>query len=92
LRKLAIALALAATLGACKKTDDGGIEVQKPVVGTQTDTVHPPQVEVGTHTDTINTPTVGTQKDTLIVDKPVVGTKKTEVKVPTVDVKKGGKP
>ncbi len=36
----------------------------------------------------ISTPVVGTKKDTIIVDKPVVGTKKTEVKVPTMTVKK----
>jgi hypothetical protein len=74
-RKLAFAVALTAvaTLGACKKTGEGSYEVEKPVIGTQTDTVHTPSVDVGTRTDTINTPTVGT--------------KKTEVKVPTVDVK-----
>jgi hypothetical protein len=87
MRKLIITLAAAAALGACKKTGEGEYQVEKPVVGTQTDTVHTPSVDVGTKTDTINTPTVGTQKDTLIVDKPVVGTKRTPVKVPTVDVK-----
>jgi hypothetical protein len=87
MRKLTIVLAAVAVLGACKKTGEGEYEVQKPVVGTQTDTVHTPSVDVGTKTDTINTPTVGTTKDTLIVDRPVVGTKKTGVKVPTVDVK-----
>ena len=86
-RKILIAVALTAALGACKKTGEGEYQVEKPVVGTQTDTVHTPSVDVGTRTDTINTPTMGTQKDTLIVDKPVVGTKKTTVKVPTVDVK-----
>src|SRR3954466_4740947 len=87
MRKLIIAIALAASLGACKKTGEGEYQVEKPVVGTQTDTVHTPSVDVGTKTDTINTPTVGTTKDTLIVDRPTVGSKKTEVKVPTVDVK-----
>jgi len=87
LRKVLITVALAATLGACKKTGEGEYQVEKPVVGTQTDTIHTPSVDVGTKTDTINTPTVGTTKDTLIVNRPVVGTKKTEVKVPTVDVK-----
>lgn len=75
MRKIAFAVALTAvaTLGACKKTGEGSYEVEKPVIGTQTDTVHTPSVDVGTKTDTITTPTVGT--------------KKTEVKVPTVDVK-----
>ena len=85
---LALTLAIAAGLGACKKTGDGGYEVDKPTVGVTKDTVHPPTVEVGTRKDTINTPVVGTQKETLIVNKPVVGTKKTEVTTPTVGVKK----
>ncbi len=90
MRRLTLALGLVAfaTLGACKKTDDGGIEVNKPTVGVTKDTVHPPTVEVGSRTDTVNTPTVGTKPETLIVNKPVVGSKKTEVKTPTVDVKK----
>ena len=75
MRKLAFAVALTAvaTLGACKKTGEGEYQVEKPVVGTQTDTVNTPSVDVGTRKDTITTPTVGT--------------KQTEVKVPTVDVK-----
>ena len=90
MRKLAFAVALTAvtTLGACTKTGDGAYEVEKPVIGTQTDTVHTPTVDVGTRTDTINTPTVGTKPETLIVNKPVVGSKPTTVKTPTVDVKK----
>ena len=67
---LAVALTAVSTLGACKKTGEGEYQVEKPVVGTQTDTVHTPSVDVGTKTDTITTPTVGT--------------KKTEVKVPVV--------
>ena len=90
MRKLAFAVAMTAvvTLGACKKTGEGEYQVEKPVIGTQTDTVHTPTVDVGTRTDTINTPTVGTKPDTLIVNKPVVGTKPTTVKTPTVNVKK----
>jgi hypothetical protein len=87
MRKLVVALAFSAVIGACKKTGEGEYQVEKPVVGTQTDTVHTPSVEVGTKTDTLNTPTVGTTKDTLIVNRPTVGTKKSAVKVPTVDVK-----
>ena len=78
---LLAAVALMA-LGACSKTDDGGIIVEKPTVGTTTDTIHPPTI--GTKIDTINTPTMGTKPETLIVNKPVIGTKKTEVKVPTI--------
>ena len=75
MRKLAFAVALTAvsTLGACKKTGEGEYQVEKPVIGTQTDTMHTPSVDVGTKTDTITTPPVGT--------------KQTEVNVPTVDGK-----
>jgi hypothetical protein len=90
MRKVAITLSLVAlsALAACQKSGDGGVIVEKPVVGTQTDTLHPPTVDVGTQLDTISTPVVGMQKDTIIVNKPVVGTQRTEVKTPTVNVKK----
>ena len=90
MRKLTIASALAAAAlsGACSGTGkEGQVEVNKPVVGVEKDTVAVPTVNVGSKVDTINTPTVGTTKDTLIVDRPTVGTKKTEVRRPTVDVK-----
>lgn len=77
-RIIPLSLLAVAALGACKKTADGGYEVQKPVIGTKTDTVHPPSVEVGTKKDTVTTPTVE------------VGKKKTEVTVPTVGIKPGG--
>ena len=53
--KLTLVLALAAltTLSACKKTGEGQYEVQKPVVGTETDTVNTPSVETGTVKDTV---------------------------------------
>ena len=92
MRKLAIVLTLAAatTLGACKKTGEGEFQVKTPDVDVSTDTttIKTPSVDVGSKIDTINTPVVGTTKDTLIVDRPTVGTKKTEVKTPTVDVKR----
>lgn len=71
---LAIAIAALSTVGACKKTGEGQYEVQKPVIGTQTDTVNTPTVETGTVKDTITVPTVGTQKK--------------EVSVPKIEVKK----
>ena len=76
MRKLTAVVALAALVatGACKKTGAGEYEVQKPVIGTQTDTIHTPTVEVGTTKDTINVPKVTTEKK--------------EVTLPTVDVKK----
>lgn len=75
MRKLMLAAGIAAFVvtGACKKTGDGEYEVQKPTVGTTTDTVQTPSVETGTVKDTINVPKVTTQKK--------------EVNVPKVDVK-----
>ena len=57
---------------ACKKTGEGEYEVQKPVVGTQTDTVHTPTV--GTQKDTLNviTPKVTAETSKVVVNKPVV--------------------
>jgi hypothetical protein len=75
-RKLTLAVAFAAlwTLSGCKKTGEGQYEVQKPVIGTETDTVNTPSVETGTVKDTINVPTVKTEKK--------------EVTLPKVEVKK----
>ena len=76
MRNLTLALALAAVWGlsGCKKTGEGQYEVQKPVVGTETDTVNTPSVETGTVKDTITVPKVETEKK--------------EVEVPKVEVKK----
>ncbi|MEP6690803.1 MAG: hypothetical protein ABJD07_06575, partial [Gemmatimonadaceae bacterium] len=68
--------AAALAVGACKKTDDGGIEVQKPVVGTVTDTVHPPQITVGTDTHTVVVPKIEMKKETTTVVTPKVSVKK----------------
>lgn len=72
----AAAVATLAALSACKKTGEGEYEVQKPVVGTQTDTVHTPTVDVTSQTDTVSVPKVEVKKDS------------TTVKVPKVEVKK----
>lgn len=78
-----LTIAALASLGACSKTKNGDIVVDKPTgITTTPDTLHPPTI--GTKTDTINTPVVGTKPETLIVQKPVIGTQKTEVKVPTI--------
>ena len=76
MRTFALAAAIAAlvTTSACEKTGEGEYQVEKPVIGTETDTVQTPSVETGTATDTISVPDVD------------VNTEKKEVKVPTVDV------
>jgi len=76
MRNVALAAAIAALVAtsACKKTGEGEYQVEKPVIGTETDTVQTPSIETGTATDTINVPDVD------------VTTEKKEVKLPKVDV------
>ena len=77
MRKLAAVAAVMAvvSISACKKTGDGEYQVEKPVVGTQTDTIHTPTVEVGTDTAKVKVPVVQVKTDTA------------KIKVPTVKVK-----
>ena len=61
--------ALAAVAIGCDRTGEGQYEVQRPVVGTTTDTVRVPTVDVGTDTQRIVTPDVdinrpGERRDT----------------------------
>jgi hypothetical protein len=73
--KLTLAAGIAALVvtSACKKTGEGEYEVQKPTVGTTTDTVSTPSIETGTVKDTFVEATATTEKK--------------EVTVPKVDVK-----
>lgn len=66
---LAVALAALTALSACKKTGEGQYEVQKPVIGTESDTVNTPSVETGTVKDTVTVPTVGTEKKEVNLPK-----------------------
>ena len=50
---MATLAAAAITLAGCKKTAEGDLEVERPTVGTTTDTVRVPEVDVGTTTDTL---------------------------------------
>ncbi|MDQ6737961.1 MAG: hypothetical protein M3Z30_09715 [Gemmatimonadota bacterium] len=70
----AAALTLAAT--ACKKTGEGTYEVQKPVVGTQTDTVHTPVVETGVDSTKVAVPKVEMKKDSATIKVPTVRIRK----------------
>lgn len=77
MRKLAAVAAIAAvvSISACKKTGEGEYQVEKPVVGTQTDTINTPSIDVGTDTAMVNVPKVEVKTD------------KAAIKVPTIDVK-----
>ena len=80
---LLLAAASAIALGACGRTSDGDVVVERPSsINTTKDTLHMPTVT--TRTDTVNAPVVGVQKETVVVNKPVVGTEKKTVKVPVV--------
>ena len=68
-RLLAAALLAVATVAGCKKTGEGEFEVERPVVGTVT--------------DTINTPSIG--MDTATVTVPTVGTDTQQIRVPTIN-------
>ncbi len=59
-RKLAAVAAVMAVvaISACKKTGEGEYQVEKPVVGTVTDTVNTPSVDVGKDTVAVTVPTV----------------------------------
>jgi hypothetical protein len=66
---LAVALAALTAVSACKKTGEGQYEVQKPVIGTESDTVNTPSIETGTVKDTVTVPTVGTEKKEVHLPK-----------------------
>lgn len=72
---LGIAVLSLATV-ACKKTGEGEYEVQKPVVGTVTDTVRTPTVDVTKDTVGVVTPKVDVKKDTTNVVVPKVKVRK----------------
>ncbi len=74
-RVLALAI-LAGSITACSKTKDGDLEVEKPVVGTVTDTLNVPSVDVTTDSTTVKVPDVD------------VSTKEATIKVPKVEVKR----
>ena len=76
MHKLAVVAAVMAvvSISACKKTGEGEYQVEKPVVGTQTDTINTPSIDVGTDTANVTVPKVDVRKDTA------------QIKVPTVKV------
>ncbi len=75
-RKILVLAILAASVTACSKTKEGDLEVEKPVVGTVTDTLNVPSVDVTTDTAKVTVPDIDVKKDTV------------GIKVPKVEVKK----
>lgn len=56
-RKVFAVAILAVAITACSKTQEGDLEVEKPVVGTVTDTLNVPSVDVTTDTVKVKVPT-----------------------------------
>jgi len=73
-RKLAAVAAVMAvvSISACKKTGDGEYQVEKPVVGTQTDTIHTPTISVGTDTAKVTVPKVQVKSDSAKIKVPTI--------------------
>ena len=74
MRKFAAFAAVMAivSISACKKTGEGEYQVEKPVVGTQTDTIHTPTVDVGMDTAKVTVPKVQVKTDTAKIKVPTV--------------------
>ena len=74
MRKLAAVAAVMAvvSVSACKKTGPGEYEVQKPVIGTQTDTITTPTMSVGTDSAKVTVPKVEVKKDSATIKVPTV--------------------
>ena len=75
-RKLLALAILAASITACSKTSEGDLEVEKPVVGTVTDTLNIPSVDVTTDSVNVSVPNVDIRKDTATIKVPKVEIKK----------------
>jgi hypothetical protein len=66
--------ALAAT--ACKKTGDGTYVIQKPVLGTVTDTIHTPIVQTGVDTSRVAVPKLQVRHDSETIKIPTLKIRK----------------
>ena len=75
-RKLLALAILAASITACSKTSEGDLEVEKPVVGTVTDTLNVPSVDVTTDSMTVAVPKVEVKQDSATIKVPKVEVKK----------------
>ena len=76
MRKVLALAILAASITACSKTKEGDLEVEKPVVGTVTDTLNVPSVDVTTDTAKVTVPDIDINKDTAAIKVPKVEVKK----------------
>lgn len=76
MRKI-IGVALLAFLPlACQKTGENEFEVERPVIGTQTDTVRTPDIDVRMDSATVSVPNVDVRRDSATIAVPKVDVKK----------------
>lgn len=73
---IAAAALAAVSVTACKKTGEGTYQVEKPVVGTVTDTVHTPVVETSMESTKVAVPQVEVKKDSATIKVPHVEVKR----------------
>lgn len=71
-----VAISSLLTVGACSKTESGDLEVEKPVVGTVTDTVSVPTLDVGTQTQQVAVPNVEVKTDSVTIKTPTIEIKR----------------
>ena len=76
MRKLLAVAILAVSITACKKTADGDLQVEKPVIGTVTDTLHVPSVEVSSESTKVAIPKVEMKQDSATIKVPTVKIKR----------------
>ncbi len=76
MRKLLAVAILAVSITACKKTADGDLQVEKPVVGTVTDTLNVPSVEVSSESTKVAVPKVEVKKDSATIKVPTIKVKR----------------
>jgi hypothetical protein len=55
-------IAALGALTACEKKAPGTYEVEKPVIGTQTDTIHTPTVDMKMQKETVSVPKIEVKK------------------------------
>jgi hypothetical protein len=64
--------ALALSITACKKTANGTYVIQKPVLGTVTDTVHTPVIQTGVDTSRVAVPKLQVRHDSETIKVPTL--------------------
>ncbi len=72
----AAAVIVAVSATACKKTGEGEYTVEKPVVGTVTDTVHTPVVETSMDSTKVAVPKVQVVQDSAVIKTPHITVKR----------------